>query len=117
MVIKGSLVAVAKVVGASVLSGCLLWQIAQRAGPQTNEVVVHVTEYPAMVKIDGRPYRVKDRWGTPFACPLHKGWHELEMWRGGRLVYREKFWVQLGENITMTVLDPRQRSKRPTDQK
>src|SRR5262249_8611831 len=58
MVIKGLLVAVAKGLGACVLGGWLLWQTAEHAGPQTSEVVVHVTESPVVVTIDGRSYPV-----------------------------------------------------------
>jgi hypothetical protein len=58
MVIKGLLASYAKGLGACALSGWLLWQIAERVGPSTSEVVVHVTESPVVVTIDGRSYPV-----------------------------------------------------------
>jgi hypothetical protein len=109
MVIKGLLAAVAKGLGACVLSGWLLWQIAEHAGPQTSEVVVHVTESPVVVTIDGRSYPVATWRDSPVVCELCMGWHELRMWRGDRLVYQETFRVRPRENVVLTAWDPRPR--------
>src|SRR5262245_37581196 len=109
MFIKGLLAAAAKCLGACGLGGLLLWQVAGRAGPQTSEVVVHVTEAPVVVTIDGRSYPVATWQDSPFSCELGMGWHELRMWRGAQLVYQEAFQVRPGENLVLTALDPRPR--------
>jgi hypothetical protein len=109
MVIKGLLAAVAKGLGACVLSGWVLWQIAEHAGPQTCEVIVHVTEYPTVVTIDGRSYPVRTWRDSPIVCELRRGRHELRMWRGDRLVYQEAFQVRPGDNIILTAWDPGRR--------
>jgi hypothetical protein len=109
MIIKGLAAAVVKGLGACVLSGWLLWQIAERAGPQTSEVVVHVTEFPVVVTIDGRPYPVATWRDSPVDCELHIGPHELQMWRGDRLVYCESFRVRPGEGVVLTAWDPQPR--------
>jgi hypothetical protein len=106
MIIKGILAAVAKGLGACVLSGWLLWQVVERSGPQVSAVVVHVTASPAVVMIDGRSYQVATWRDSPIVCQLRRGWHELRMWRGERLVYREKFRVRPGEDAVLTAWDP-----------
>jgi hypothetical protein len=105
MVMKGLLAAVAKGLGACVLSGWLLWQIAERAGPQTSEVVVHVTASPVVVTIDCRLYRVVTWRDSPVVCELRAGRHELRMWRGDRLVYQETFRVRPHEDVVLTAWD------------
>jgi hypothetical protein len=109
MLIKGLLTAVAKGLGACVLGGVMLWPITEQAGPQTSEVIVHVTEWPAVVTIDGRSYPVRSWWDTPIVCELRRGRHELRMWRGDRLVYQEAFQVRPGDNIIRTAWAPRRR--------
>src|SRR5262245_53051364 len=109
MVIKGLLAVAAKCLGACVLSGLLLWQVAGRAGPESSEVVVHVTESPVVVTIDGQSYRVATWRDSPIACELPTGWHELRMWRGAQLVYQEAFLVRPGENVALTAWGPRPR--------
>jgi hypothetical protein len=109
MFIKGLLAAAVKCLGAFVLSVWLLWQIAERAGPQTSEVVVHVPEPPAVATIDGLSYSVATERDSPFACELRMGWHELRVWRGAQLAYQETFQVRPGENVVLTAWDPRPR--------
>src|SRR5262249_31930909 len=70
---KGPLAGAAKCLGACGLGGLLLWQVAGRAGPQASEVVVHVTEAPVVVTIDGRSYRVATWRDSPIACELPTG--------------------------------------------
>ena len=109
MVIKGLLAMAAKCLGACVLSGLLLWQVAGRAGPQASEVVVHVTEAPVVVTIDGRSYPVATWRDSPITCELPTGWHELRVRRGAQLVYQEAFRVRPGENVVLTARNPRPR--------
>ena len=109
MLNKELLAAVAKWLGGVMLGGGLLWQVAEHAGPQTSEVVVHVTEYPVVVTIDGRSYPVATRRDSPLVCELRTGWHELRMWRGDRLVYQETFRVRFSDNTVLTAWDPRPR--------
>jgi hypothetical protein len=109
MVINGLLAVADKCLGACGLSGLLLWQVAGRAGTQTSEVVVHVTESPVVVTIDGRSYPVATWRDSPIACELPMGWHELRMRRGAQLVYQEAFLVRPGENVVLTARDPHPR--------
>jgi hypothetical protein len=109
MVIKGLLAAVSKGLEAFVLSGWLLWQVAEHADTQTTEVVVHVTEPSVVVTIDGRSYPVATWRDSPVVCELRMGWHDLRMWRGDRLVYQESFRVRPHENVVLTAWDPRPR--------
>src|SRR5206468_141581 len=56
---------------------------------------------------DGRPYPAATWRDAPIVCELRGGWHELQMWRGGRLVYEENFRVRPGEDVVLTAWDPR----------
>jgi hypothetical protein len=109
MNIKGPVAAIVKGLGACVVGGWLLWQVAERSGPRTSEVVVHVTGFPVVVTIDGRPYPVATWRDSPVVCELHSGPHELRMWRGDRLVYRESFRVRPGVGVVLTAWDPQSR--------
>ena len=106
MIIKWLVAAIAKGLGACVLGGWLLWQVVERSGPQVSEVVVHVTAFPAVVTIDGRPYQVATWQDSTIVCELRGGWHELRMWRGERLVHHDKFQVRPGEEVVLTAWDP-----------
>lgn len=107
MLTKGLLIAVARVLVAFVLSIVLLAEVVSRSGPQTSEVVVHLTEFPARLTIDGRSYPVSTLHESPIVSELGRGWHELRVWRDDRLVYREDFRVQPGENLVLTACDLR----------
>ena len=43
---------------------------------------------------------------APIVCNLRRGRHELRMWRGAQLVYRESFRVRPGEDVVLTAWDP-----------
>jgi hypothetical protein len=95
-----------KVVAGSLLALSILVWIEERCGPQTNEVVVHVTESDVEVTIGDQTYQIEDRPFAPIACNLAPGWHRLVMRRGDRILFEESFEVRLGENCVRVAGDP-----------
>jgi hypothetical protein len=105
MLIRGLLIIAARRVGSCAIGGAVLWQVVLHAGPRDCEVVVHVSEVGATVKIDGWVYPVDPNPGMPIVCDLRPGNHTLTMSRDDRLLYREDFTLGLGEYRVLTAYD------------
>src|SRR4051812_25489169 len=96
------LFAVLKPAAACLMAGVLIWHFVEWAGPESGEVVVHVTKFPAEVAIDGQVTRVRAWHDSPLVRRLKFGRHRLELRVGGRLVYAEDFTTRRGESPVLT---------------
>jgi hypothetical protein len=104
-------------VAALFLGGVILWQVVERCGSHSGQVIIHVAMPPACVVVDGADYDVADLWESPVACDLRPGRHQVRMLRNGRVVYREEFTLGAGEERILTAWDGYTdgRSPRPAD--
>ena len=100
-------------IGAVVLGGVFLWQVAERACQGDGEVVVHVAEVGAVVSIDGGDCPVDLAPGEPICRMLRPGRHTLAMRRGDRVVYEESFTLDPGGHVVLTARDETRRPSTP----
>jgi len=107
------LTAMTKGIGALALGAAMLGFVADRAGPQECQAVIHVTEVDVDVWVDGWPYRVDSWRQSPILCSLRPGRHELHMSRGDQTLYEETFTLRRGDDVVLTAWDPAR--LKPTD--
>src|SRR5438105_3831655 len=105
MVIQTLCVALARRVGALVLGGIILWQVAEHSGLQRGRAIVHVSRPKADVLVDEARYAVETLWETPIVCDLRPGRHTVRMLRSGRIVYEEPFTIAAGEELILSAWD------------
>jgi hypothetical protein len=94
-----------KPVGALLLGGLILWQVAARVGHQNGRVIVHATTTPVDIVVDDQVYRVEDLSDSPVVCELRPGPHTAQMVRDGQVLYREEFSVKAGEDVMLAAYD------------
>jgi hypothetical protein len=93
--------AIGKPVGALLLGGVVLWQVAVHAGPVKGRAIVHVVAAPADVTIDGTMYHIEDLYQPAVVCELSPGDHKVQMLRAGRVVYRDEIRIRSGEDVVL----------------
>jgi hypothetical protein len=108
-VIRLMLLSAAKRVGALVLGGVFVWQVAENSGLRKGEAIVHVTESGVDVTIDDSEYRVETVTDSPIVCDLTAGRHTLRMARDGRVLYEESFTVPTNNDVVLTAWDKTRR--------
>jgi hypothetical protein len=92
-------------VGAFLLGGVVLWQVAEHAGPSKGRAIIHVTNPRADLTVDDAKFSVESLFETPIVCELRPGHHTLRMLRGARVVYQEEFAITAGEDVILTAWD------------
>ncbi|WP_422924166.1 hypothetical protein [Singulisphaera sp. PoT] len=105
MLNRGASLAIVGRVGALLLGGAFLWQVAERVGPTRCEAVVHVPESNVDVMIDSSAYRIGEVRDEPIVCELTPGEHHLAMYRSGQLLFEQGFSVKPGEDVVLTAWD------------
>jgi hypothetical protein len=95
----------------------ILWQVAERCGSTSCQVIIHVAIPQVHVAVDGATYWVENFGETPIVCDLRPGGHEVRMLRNGRVLYQEQFTLGAGEERILTAWDGYTdgRSPRPGD--
>lgn len=106
MIVKGLGWTLGKGALACVLGGMMLWKVIEESGPPCG-VVVHLTEFPGIVTIDGRPARAETLRDSPIVRELRPGHHVLQLWRGGRAISEEPFRLRPGEILVLTAREAR----------
>jgi hypothetical protein len=102
MINSSLLTAVAKCLGALILSVVVLWETADHAGFAESEVVIHVAADDVEVLVDEEVFRINTALKEVIVCQLRPGRHELRMMRGGQLLYEETFTVESGRDVVLT---------------
>ena len=104
-------------VGATLLGGTILWQVAEHCCSTNGQVIVHVAMPPAHVAVDDTTYWIENLWGSPIVCELRPGRHQVRMLRNGRVLYQEEFTLASGEERIVTAWDGYTdgRSPKPAD--
>src|SRR5271163_1661622 len=99
MFVQSLLVSMAKPVASLVLGGVILWQVAEHCGSTKGRAIVHVSMPKVELTVDDVPYWVESMNESPIVCELTPGRHLVQMHRDGRVLYREEFSVDRGEEI------------------
>jgi hypothetical protein len=97
--------AVAKPVGAVLLGGAFLWEVALHCGPPHGKVYVHVAGGFGDVTVDDSTYHVKTLWESPIVRELEPGQHIVRMSRDGCLVFEQEFSIDAGEELILAAWD------------
>ena len=105
MMISSLLIPISRGVGAFLLGGVILWQVAEHCGPSMSTAIVHVSMTPVEVTIDETTFPVESIWMTPVVCDLRPGRHTVRMLQEGRMLYEEQFLLKPGEEIILTAWD------------
>ncbi|WP_422929461.1 hypothetical protein [Singulisphaera sp. PoT] len=79
-----------------------LWWVVAHVGPQTGNVLIHVTEPGVALNLDGKVSYLADVTDTPIAFDLPAGDHRLTMYRGEEILYTEAFRLARGEERILT---------------
>lgn len=111
MINSSLLSAVAKCLGALVLSVVVLWQAADNADSTESEVCIHVAADDVEVLVDEEAFRIHSRLQEVIVCQLRPGQHELRMLRDGQLLYEETFTVECGRDVVLTAWEDTSASK------
>jgi hypothetical protein len=101
MVLRTVVYGLGKPVGALLLGGVLLSQIAALVGPANGRAIVHVSTTPVIVSIDEAFYRVESLYETPVVRELRPGDHVVRMLRDGWVLYQADFQVVAGEDTVL----------------
>ena len=101
MVLRTIVYGLGKPVGALLLGGVVLSQIAALVGPASGQAIVHVSTTPVTVSIDDAVYRVESLYETPVVRELRPGDHVVRMLRDGRILYEEEFRIVAGEDTVL----------------
>jgi len=105
MLIQTLCMALAKRVGALLLGGVILWQVAVRCGATQGRAIVHVAASQVEVAVDGARYRIETLWDSPIVCDLRPGRHTVRMFRSGRVVHEEEFTIAAGQELILAAGD------------
>jgi hypothetical protein len=103
--IRSLALASSKAVGAVVLGGAIIWEVALHSGPPRGTVYVHVSQGNGDVTVDDATYHVRTLWESPIVCELEPGRHVVKMARDGRGVFEQEFSIDPGEEIVVTAWD------------
>jgi hypothetical protein len=115
MKILGVMTGMAKGAAGLVLSGFVLWQVAEHSGPNVSELVVHVSELGVDVTVDDLGFRVDDFGDIPVSCSVRAGKHILRMYRAGELIFERTFTVRRGEDLVLAAWDATRRNQAQED--
>jgi hypothetical protein len=117
MLIQAYGLALVRRVGALLLGGVILWQIAEHCRSTNGQVIVHVAMPQVHVAVDDATYWVENLWESPIVCDLRPGRHRVRMLRNGRVLYQEEFTLAAGEERILTAWDGYTdgRSPKPVD--
>jgi hypothetical protein len=105
MIIPSLCVSITRWVGAFLLGGVILWQVAEHSGPSAGRAIVHVVTPRVDLTVDETTYQVESIWMSPIVCELRPGRHTVRMFREGRLLYEEDFLLKAGEEMILTAWD------------
>jgi len=94
-----------KAVGAVVLGGAVLWEVALHSGPPTGTVYVHVAHGYGDLTVDDATFHVRTVWETPIVRQLSPGRHVVRMSRDGSVTFEQEFSINAGEEIVMSAWD------------
>ncbi len=94
--------AVPKAIGAVVLGGGILWEVALHCGSPQGTVYVHVSAGECDVTVDDATYHIKTLWETPIVRELEPGSHIVRMSRDGLVVFEQEFSIAAGEELVMS---------------
>jgi hypothetical protein len=83
----------------------ILWQVAERSGPTSGQVIIHVTVPRVHVAVDGAMYWVESMWESPIVGELRPGRHQVRMLQNGRVLYQEEITLAAGEELILTAWD------------
>jgi hypothetical protein len=97
--------AIGKPLGALLLGGVILWQVAAHVTPPHGRALVHVSTTPVEVAVDDHVYRVPTLYVSPVVCELKPGRHTVRMLRDGRVLYREEVSIVAGEDVILAAWD------------
>jgi hypothetical protein len=101
--------AISKAVGAILLGGAVLWQVALYCGPPNATVCVHVAQGYGDLTIDDATYHVRTMWETPVVRELQPGRHVLRMSRDERQVFEQVFSIAPGEELVLVACEDKDR--------
>jgi hypothetical protein len=98
-------VALIKRLGAAMLGGLVLWQVAGHSGPGTGQAIVHVAMPKVEITVGDETYWVETAWERPIVCELRPGRHTIRMVRSGRILYAEEFTIAVGQELVLIAWD------------
>ncbi len=90
-----------KRLGAVCLALVIFWHVAQHAGPQAGEAIVHVARPGVIVSVDTRSYRIDSIEDSPVVCELTPGTHTVKVLRDDLLLGEEDFTVEAGKQVVL----------------
>jgi len=102
-----------KAVVALLLSGSVLWWVADKVTPTRGTVYVHVILEDAVVTLDDQAWRIEGRSYDPIVCELPAGQHVLRAQLGERIVYEQEFSLQPDEHRVLAAWDKSESSQAP----
>jgi hypothetical protein len=105
MLIQAFALALVRRVGALLLGGAILWQVATHWNSTDGRVIVHVATPQVYVAVDDATYWVENLWETPIVCDLRPGRHQVRMLQNGRVLHEEEFTLAAGEERILTAWD------------
>ena len=92
-------------VGACLLGGVILWQVAEHCRWTNGQVIIHVATPEVSIEVDDAKYWVENLCATPIVCDLRPGRHRVRMLRNGRVLYQEDFSLSAGEEPILNAWD------------
>jgi hypothetical protein len=102
LVTKSLLVTAAKWVAGGLVGTVTLLQVIDKAGNPGCTAVVHVTECPAVVSVDGREQRVESPFESPVVFELSAGAHVLRLRQRDQVLDEQRFNLARGEEQILT---------------
>ena len=100
-------------VAALAIGGLILWQVADKAGPQCGEVVVHIAEPGVEVYVDGSLLAYQADVLQPIQETMRSGRHTLTMKRGKTTLYEETFTLEGGGVAILSARDLSKYTEQP----
>jgi hypothetical protein len=106
LVTKSLPITATKWVAGGVVGIVTLLQVVDKAGEPACTAVVHVTEYPAVVSVDGREQRVESAFDSPVVFELRAGDHVLRLRQKDQVLDEQRFNIARGEDQILTAPRP-----------
>jgi hypothetical protein len=105
--------AAARHLGGALLGGLSLWWVAANLSPRDGEVVVHLVEPGAEVRLDGRPYPPDADRADLIVTRLPEGRHSMSIHRDARLLAEEFTELGPGAEVVLSTFDPARATPAP----